>query len=337
MPKEYLFNFDYNKIKKIYADLLILFYKAPNETEKNELYRELLGLSEVAGISKKNINSLKPCTFESYLKEKNNSIYNYFKNIEPLTIELCHYWNTFLRDMLRRINYYNDKKNSSSNIKIILDNFFMELNQKGIFINDLYNSVIADGRIKVSKTIFKEQAEIFYLEKIKQFLIKIQYNKNLSNRVVSMIVHEMGHAFIASNTFNLNSTSITEKNIMTEAFPSFLEISFFDYFISNRDKKISMLINKYRDGGSIELENYYDKKANGIENDANYHYYYDSILAIYGDIIALALKEKYKGKELIKLNNFAFSPILYLQDIGLSEEALIDTAKNAKELILKGD
>lgn len=336
--------FDENKIKDMYNELMFKFESATDERDQFEIYRELLGLKTATNIERGKIKALKPQGFSEYIKQKSEELTNYFIEFDDLTFELCKYWVGNLRALMHDYYVGNLKYQSLTKSELFdsVNNFFISLTFLDKSINNLFCDFLNSSNMEIVESILKERAEAVYFLSLQEVLVKIKYNRSLSDRVRLTIIHELGHVYTINKLYKKNiSSKEREKSILTESIPSYFELEGSNFISHNsNNRRVSELLNQYLESGVLNLADYY---ASGNEKTyENYENYLGIIASMYGDIIALQLREKKRENPIEFQKDFAFlseniysdNPFNTLKAIGIDSNTMIKTAKKAKQLIL---
>ncbi|MGM9881769.1 MAG: hypothetical protein ACI31S_02870 [Bacilli bacterium] len=330
-----LYSFDQRELEKDYNILLELYLNEAKEDKKIKLYSQILPLRSYLKSSK---SPICPAPQE-YLDKINSEIEkmkSIYKNNTELTKELCYYWCHSLREvpssnkfkaskeLLTKEAYFEDMKT-----------FFTKVLPSDI---DLYLNAFKNGNILVKKSIFRDRAEILYLEDLNKFYIKILYCLNLSKVNARNTIHEIGHASECNSSGSNNSYDY----IMDEVIAILYELLYINYsFNSDNSVLLSEFYNLFKIISLSPLENYII--SNTCEKKSSTEdFFLGEIRFLYSNIIALSLylrseEDDFLEKiEYIKKKKPFVPAFTLLASVGITEKELIYTAKNAKKLIKRG-
>lgn len=338
-------DFDDDKILSMYQSLAFKLENAVKTQDKCRIYSEILGLAYVSKKSFEGMKKIKPSYYDEYMMERRKEITNYFLSLNDLTRELCYYWAKNLRSLINcylpngRYQRF-DKESFFSQLKCFFDVYFPLEGEE----DNLFKGVLNKSSIKICQSPFGSVSEIVYLDDLQEALMRIIYNGQLNEHVLSEVVHELGHYYIKNIFYKCGQDKLREKSILTEVIPNYFEFEVNSFCNQYDDiQKISKLIGQYRETRVLDLWNYFS--FNSIYNDHSclgYARHLNIIASMYGDIISLILSERKKSDifkfqedfEYLCANVFTGDPFEVLKQIGVRDKTLVETAKNAKQLIL---
>ncbi len=323
-----LYTFDNQKIDDDYSKLLAIYSKEDRPYEKVRMFEELVSFNRFLK-RKKSVRHLKPDNYNSVLQEEIDNHVKACKDINPLTSELCFYWGEFLRSASKSYNIVNPS--------LTKEEYYTEI--ESFFTNNFEEdlSLVKDAfdrkRIQV-KSFFNQKESSLLLRDINDYYIKILYKKNLDLETVKNTIHEFGHV----SEFLAAGKESSFDHVMEEVVATVYELLYISSKTEN-DKDLMLeeftkLFNTY----TINyLENYYSR------DNCRYIYPFtflvDRISFMYASIVAFLLylrkdDSDFKLKmDYLKKNNPHLPFLELLKKIGITEEELVYTTKNAKKLI----
>lgn len=339
-------SFNESEIESMYQNLISKLEGATTIQDKCRIYSQIKGLRYASKNPSIVIKGLKPGYYDEYLKKREKEIVDYFIGLDDLTYELCYYWTMNLQLLLEDYSKGEktqkfDKASFLSDLERFFDTNF-QLDKKP---HNLLQNAMANGDLQISQSPFRSSSAIFYFQDLQKALMKIVYSGPLNEHVLIAAIHELGHYYV-ENIFNRkqNQEERVEKSILTEAIPNYFEFEANAFYnqIDSR-KMISKLLEQYRETKVIDLRNYY---SSCIAYDSpfyiEYNMYLDIISSMYGDIISLILSEIKKEDisrfqeafNILSSNIYSKDPFAILKQIGITTDTLVETAKNARHLIL---
>ncbi len=334
-----IYSFDSKQLESNYRKLLDMYHHTTDKLEKIEIYNEI----EMLRHYMKNYVNLdildrveRPEEFDAYNYMEKDNMVKLYREIEELTETLCIFFTNSLRNT-------EEKRDSLLTQNLSKEEFYDEI--VSFFDNVLPNEtpIALDSfngkKIEIKKRARGAHGEMIPLEHIKDYYIKVGlplFSQKLDTMAVKNTVYCLGHA-----SHLLSSSHITKKdNPFESVIATLYELLYIDYHFKGDAKKRLLEFNKlFKSTGPSLLEtyfwtHYYDKYTSmPLKWD-------DLVLRkeLYGDIIALSLFVRRNDKDFQeKLERLKGSSLPLLKDIGLDEQELIYTAKNARRLMLKGE
>lgn len=325
------YNFDNNRLSSNYNTLLELYKIAPNNAEKVKIYSQLDTINKYLAPGKYPKLS-RPIKHKEYIEGERIKRRDIFRVLEKQTRELCNNWKYSIEDLPILIDRNRQIFKHKEELNSKLLSFFNTVIPED---KHLVEDALKDKRVKITKTVFFPSADIIYLESIKEYYIKIAYNKKLTDNHLGYLIHEFGHASV----YTTNGKWQSYDYILEEVIACLYELLFIDYRDKDKNEEIrlSNIRNYFKSVGVYYLFNYFETVP---MNNKLYEEYLDIVITLYANIISLELFSRRNEKDFsdsIKYmkENFSSRPAFdILKDIDITEEDLINTSRNIKTKVL---